>query len=57
MNKWKYIDCRHFKLIKAIDEGELDKYYCGHVDNMESDCEYASCPLNFTPESFEERMD
>ena len=40
-----YKDCKHFELQKSTDEKELDKYYCWHPKNMESECEYTSCPL------------
>ena len=50
--KNNYKDCEYFKLIKTIGTGELDKYYCGHEENMESECEYASCPLDYKAKVF-----
>jgi len=56
-DKWNYSDCRHFKLIKTTEEGELDMYYCGHPDNEDDECEFASCPLNFSFDVFEDLID
>ena len=39
--------CEYFELKKPIDRRELDKYYCNHEENMESECEFASCPLDY----------
>ena len=43
----KFKKCNLFEIIHPIDKKELDKYYCWHHDNMESECEYASCPRNY----------
>lgn len=51
--KGKYFNCKFFELIKSIDKQELDKYYCRHKDNLESECEYASCPRNYAAHTFE----
>ena len=45
MNYKDYKDCKYFELRQSINKRELDKYYCWHPKNMESECEYASCPL------------
>lgn len=50
----KYSKCEYFELKKPIDKRELDKYYCGHEENMESECEYASCPLGYSINTFKD---
>lgn len=50
----KYSKCEYFELKKPIDKRELDMYYCGHEENMESECEYASCPLGYSINTFKD---
>ena len=50
----KYSKCEYFELKKPIDKRELDMYYCGHEENMESECEYASCPLSYSINTFKD---
>jgi len=38
--------CKYFELIKSKEKDELDDYYCWHPKNMESECEFAICPLS-----------
>ena len=44
--------CEYFELKKSIDKKELDIYYCDHEENMESECEYASCPFDYNINMF-----
>ena len=52
--KKNFSECRYFKLKKPVDRRELDKYYCGHVKNEESECEYVSCPLGYKINTFKD---